>query len=142
MFDIIRSVLSAGGYRLADMQYKIKKLYALGDLTEKEMDQLLALASVGATAEAERPQVLTMLTALAEKITGLETRLKTLEGGENGEETWPAWEPWNGISENYQSGTVVTHKGKTWISTFQGQNVWEPGTVDETFWAEYEEVCL
>jgi hypothetical protein len=31
----------------------------------------------------------------------------------------------------------VTHKGKVWISTFNGQNVWEPGTVGEQFWKEY-----
>ena len=139
MFDIIRSVLSAGGYRLADMQYKIKKLYALGDLTEKEADQLLALASVGATAEAERPEILAILTGLAEKIAGLEERLKTLEGGEE-DSGIAAWKSWDGISTDYQPGAVVTHKGKTWISTFRGQNVWEPGMVDETFWEEYEEV--
>ena len=137
MYDVIRSAIAAGGYRLADMQYKIKKLYALGDLTEKQTDQLLALASVGATAEAERPGVLEMLTGLAEKITGLEVRLKTLEGSEADSGT-AAWKPWDGISEDYRSGSVVTHKGKNWISVFQGQNVWEPGTVDETFWAEYK----
>ena len=137
MFDIIRSVLSAGGYRLADMQYKIKKLYALGDLTEKQTDQLLALAAVGATAEAERPELLEMLTGLAEKIAGMEVRLKTLEGGE-ADSGIPAWKPWDGISEDYRNGSVVTHKGKNWISVFQGQNVWEPGAVDETFWAEYK----
>ena len=43
MFDVIKSAISAGGYKLADMQYKIKKLYVLGDLTEAEMDELLAL---------------------------------------------------------------------------------------------------
>lgn len=141
MFEIIRSVLSAGGYKLADMQYKIKKLYALGDLTEAQTDQLLALADLGATAEAERPEVLTMLAGLAEKIAGLEARLKTLEGGEE-DSGIAAWKPWDGISEAYQPGAMVTHKGKTWVSVFSGQNVWEPGTVDETFWTEYKEESL
>ena len=68
MFDIIRNVISAGGYKLADMQYKIKKLYALGDLTENQLDQLLALADLGASGEAERQEVLIMQTGLAEKM--------------------------------------------------------------------------
>lgn len=140
MFDIIRNVISAGGYKLADMQYKIKKLYALGDLTENQLDQLLVLADLGASAEAERPEVLIMLTGLAEKMEDLENRVQALEGGETGEEEqYPAWKAWDGISRDYQPGAVVSHNGKLWQSVYAGQNVWEPGVTGTGFWEAYQE---
>lgn len=128
-------MIGAGGYKLADMHHKIKKLYAMGDLTEEETDELLSLASAGASPEAERPEVLRMVSSLSEKITALENRVRVLEDSEQAEDS--AWYPWDGISDLYQPGAVVTHRGKHWISTFRGQNVWEPGTVDDSFWAEY-----
>lgn len=41
MYNVIKSVVASGGFKLADIQHKIKKLYALGDLTEAQMDELL-----------------------------------------------------------------------------------------------------
>ena len=139
---MIRSVISAGGYKLADMQYKIKKLYALGDLTEKELDQLLALTDLGVSPEAERPEILTMLTGLAEKLADLENRVRTLEGTDAGEEDqYPVWKTWDGISADYQPGAVVSHMGKLWQSVYAGQNVWEPGVTGDRFWTEYREAA-
>lgn len=56
----------------------------------------------------------------------------------------PEWEPWDGISTDYQTGAVVTHNGKYWQNVLDGmQNTWEPGGVgiDERYWKEitYEE---
>lgn len=56
MFDIIKSAISAGGYKLTDIMRKIKKLYILGDLTEAQTDELLAMASGGVSTDAERPE--------------------------------------------------------------------------------------
>lgn len=138
MYNVLKTVISAGGYKLADVQYKIKKLYALGDLTEEEMDELLALAMAGVSADAERPEVLQMIQTLASRMDTLEAAVASMTGG-SGETTteYPAWQPWDGISDNYQHGAIVAHIGKLWLSTYVGQNVWEPGTVDERFWAEY-----
>lgn len=135
MFNVMKGVISAGGYKLAEICYKVKKLYLLGDITELEMDQLLRLASAGVSAEAERPEVLALIRTLAEAVEALNARVKALEGGEDGpnEENSP-WKPWDGISKDYQPGAVVSHNGKLWESVFGGQNVWEPGAVDETFW--------
>ena len=47
MFELIKSVISAGGYKLAEIQHKIKKMYFYNDLTEAQMDELLALAAGG-----------------------------------------------------------------------------------------------
>ena len=142
MYDVIKSAIAAGGYKLADMQHKIKKLYVLGDLTEAEMDELLAMASGGVSVDAERPETLQMIHTLDEKITALDERVTALEGKpvepDVPEGDYPEWKPWDGISKDYQPGAIVSHKGELWKSTYEGQNVWEPGTVDERFWVKYD----
>ena len=137
MYNIIKSVIETGGYKLADIQYKAKKMYLLGDLTESQCDELIALASGGANPDAERPEVMEMLRALYDRIDAIEKRL---DGGDEPvpEEEYEEWMPWDGISNKYQYGAVVRHNGKLWESTLHGQNVWEPGTVGtESMWREY-----
>ena len=137
MYEIMKSVISAGGYKLAEIQHKIKKRYAIGDLTGEEMDQLLALAAGGVSADAERPEVMAMLLSLAERIEALEKKLN--ESAEPGTETpeYEAWKPWDGMSNKYQHGEIVSHNGKLWQSVFAGQNVWEPGAAGtDSLWAE------
>lgn len=136
MFELIKSVISAGGYKLTDIQYKVKKLYLLGDITEAEMDELLHMASGGVSADAERPGMLTMIQTLAEEIEALKERVTALEGGEPEVIEHPAWKPWDGISKDYQTGAIVSHNGVLWQSVFTGHNVWEPGTA-ENLWVKY-----
>ena len=150
MINIIKGVISAGGYKLTDIQHKIKKLFILGDLTETEMDELLAMASGGVSADAERPETLKLIHTLAAEIEALKGRVKALEGNKEETDTEPGedteavkyadWKPWNGISNDYQPGAVVAHNGELWISDYQGQNVWEPGTPGtEKLWLKYTE---
>jgi hypothetical protein len=139
MVNVIKSVITAGGYKLADVQHKIKKMYMFGDITEAEMDELLSLAADGVSSDAERPEVLAMLKSLSDKIDALTARVTVLEGGEEPEPEYPAWEPWDGISDKYQKGAIVTHKGAVWESIFNGQNVWEPGTQGtESMWVLFD----
>lgn len=144
MYDILKSVISAGGYKLADIQHKIKKLFVLGDLTEDQADELLVLASAGVSADAERPETLKLIQTLAGEIEALKERVTALEGGkeddgEDGEQaTYPEWKPWDGISNDYQIGAIVSHNGELWQSDYAGQNVWEPGTPGtEALWVKY-----
>jgi hypothetical protein len=153
MYKILESVISTGGYKLAEIQHKVKKMYLLGDLTEDQMDALLSKASAGVSPDAERPETIAMLQTLLEKIEALDKRVKDLETAENPEEPedpenpdtpepseYPAWEPWNGISNQYQPGSIVTHNGQVWESIFQGQNVWEPGAQGtENLWVIHTE---
>ena len=135
MYNVIKSVITSGGFKLADIQHKIKKLYALGDLTEAQMDELLGAASGGVNTDAERPDVLEMLKKLSDRVDALEEMLNG-----NAEETgYSEWAAWDGISDNYQPGAIVSHGGKLWQSVYEGQNVWEPGAagIDERFWVEY-----
>lgn len=140
MYNVLKSVITAGGFKLADIQHKIKKLYALGDLTETQMDELLMLTSGSVSADAERPETLAMLRSLSARVDALEARLITLEGGETAEPAaYPEWTQWDGISDQYQPGAIVSHGGKLWQSAYAGQNVWEPGAagIDARFWTEY-----
>lgn len=148
MFKIMQSVIHAGNFKLADMRYKVNKLYVQGDLTEEQADQLMALASGGVSPDAERPETLKLIQTLSDKITALEDRVKKLEGGGEDPDVpvdpdapveHPEWTPWDGISSDYQPGAIVKHNGKVWISTFAGQNVWEPGVVGVGFWEEYKD---
>ena len=138
MYDILKSVISAGGYKLAEIGHKIKKLFVLGDLNEAQMDELLAMASAGVSTDAERPENLELIQTLAEKVEALESRVAALEGGDDAEQSeYAEWKPWDGISDKYQPDAVVSHNGKLWKSTFAGQNVWEPGVAGtESLWVE------
>ena len=138
MYDILKSVISAGGYKLTDILHKVKKLYILGDLTEEQMDELLAMASGGVSADAERPETLKLIHTLADEIKALEARVKALEGGGEEEPTIADWKPWDGISKDYQKGAIVSHNGELWKSVFNGQNVWQPGTAcTENLWVKH-----
>ena len=139
MYEIFKNRIAAGGYQLADIQQRMKKLYALGDLTQEQLDELMALSQGNASADAERPETLRMLRELAERVKNLEDKLGDPEDG-TGEEAaeYEEWTPWDGISDKYQYGAIVRRNGKLWISVFKGQNVWEPGTPGtESMWVEY-----
>lgn len=145
MYNIFKNRIAAGGYQLADVQYRIKKLYALGDLTEEQTDELLSMSQRYASADAERPEVLTMLRTLSARIEAIEKKLGAEEstpedntGSDTPVEEYEAWTPWDGVSNKYQPGAIVTHNGKLWQSVHTAQNTWEPGTVGtERLWVEY-----
>lgn len=148
IYEVLKSTISGGNYKLHDVQQRIKRLFVLGDLTEEQTDELLTMASVGASADAERPETLALIQALAESINALEARVAALESGNNsgtddaGDAEPPLyepWKPWDGISKDYQKGAIVSHNGELWQSTLDGQNVWEPGTAGTAlFWHKYD----
>lgn len=129
MYNTLKTLIPAGGYRLSQMQKKIKKLYLLGDLDEKQTDELLSLAAAKISVDSERPSEEEMLVMLAARVSALETKIAELVGSDEGQGTseYPSWTPWDGLSENYAEGAVVSHKGTLWRSVYHGQNVWEPG---------------
>lgn len=137
MYEIIRQVILNGGYKLTDMQGKIKRMYVRGDLTEEQMDELLVMVNGGANPNAERPDTLEMLKSISARLDKVEAKLNALENSGTQPEEYPAWTPWDGVSNNYQPGAIVAHNEKLWQSVFEGQNVWEPGTV--SFWVDYTE---
>lgn len=140
MYKVLKSVISAGGFKLADIQYKVKKLYATGDLSEEQLDELLTMASMGVSTAAERPEVMEMLRSLDERIKALEAKLEGNNGNAEVPAEHEAWKPWDGMGDKYQKGAVVTHKDQLWESIYDGQNVWEPGAAGtESLWVIYEQ---
>lgn len=140
MYEVLKTVIYAGNFKLAEMQHKIKKLYATGDLTEQQLDELLGLATQGVSVDAERPEVLRMLQSLADRVTALEKKLAPQEEPGDEQPEHEAWQPWDGISDKYQPDAVVAHNGYMWKSTYNGQNVWEPGAPGtETMWEKIGE---
>lgn len=72
MKEFIEQVIAKGGYKLDELETKIKKLYILGDLTESEMDELLALAanSVDNSAQVD---MFALIVDLQHRVEALET---------------------------------------------------------------------
>lgn len=72
MYQIIKNVISRGGYDLKGVLEKIDTLWAQQRFTDEQHTELVALARHGATAEKSVDLVL--------KIAELEARIRTLEG--------------------------------------------------------------
>lgn len=140
--SILENVIKSGKFDLARATTLIESGYVAGEYSEEERMELLALRDQHLRPESQAPEMLEVLLRLEEKYAALEERVKALEGngnaepGETEEETYPAWEPWNGIDTRYQPGDKVTHNGLVWESIFHGQNTWEPGAIGtEALWA-------
>lgn len=150
MFEVIKNVINAGEFKLADIQEKIKRMYLLGDISEEQFVELLSLSAEKVSIDAERPEMLAILKTLDKRLKSLEDRISALEAASKEDEqpespegeivtpVYEKWEPWNGISNKYQPGAVVEHNGTIWQSVFTGQNVWEPGTIGtDKMWIKY-----
>ena len=77
--------------------------------------------------------------ALTLRVQELEKKLQDVDIPEieegDPEEKYETWAVWDGVSNKYQLGAVVEHNGVIYESTFNGQNVWEPGTTGtEALW--------
>lgn len=140
MYEIIKNVITAGDYKLAEIQHKVKKLYILGDITEAQLDELMALSQQNATAEAERPETLAMILNLAARVESLEKKLAAQGDTETEAQEYDEWvQPIAGLTDDYKYGAIKRHSGKLWRSIYKGQNVWEPGIPGtEALWVEYE----
>lgn len=148
MYEIIKSVIEGGVFKLNDLSNKIDTLWVGGKLTDEERENLISLMSDHLNPATEAPQDYELLARqiaeLKETVSSLSDRVTALEGRETESEeptgvVIPEWEPWDGISDQYQYGAVVTHNGKYWQNVLSGQqNVWEPESVgvDERYWKE------
>lgn len=143
MYQAIKTQISLGNFKLIDMKKRIERFYLIGAISADQMDELLSMAAEKANPDTERPELMQLILSLFAKVEALTARVKVLEDGNaaddsgNGSVDYPAWEPWDGLSDRYQSGAIVSHIDRLWESTFPGQNVWEPGTVGDQFWIPY-----
>lgn len=144
MYEIIKNIIENGTFRVSDLTNKIDTLWAESKLSDEERNQLVQMMTDYLNPASEAPELKEMHERLETRVNVLEAEAQALKGeepggGEEGTVTVPAWEPWDGISNKYQYGAVVTHNGKYFLDVLQEmQNTWEPESagVDERYWKE------
>ena len=122
MFTTFQAIINAGGYDLADLSERIKTLYAMGELTEDEMTQLLDSAAANANQDAMLPDVSERVGALETRIAAVEERVGKLKTGdvEPGEpeqpaDEWPEWVRPTSKDTQYRKGDKVTFNGQHYV---------------------------
>lgn len=122
MFATLQTIINAGGYDLADLTERIKTMYAMGELTEEEMKQLLDSAAANADQDVLLPDVSERVGALETRIAAVEERVGKLEAGgvEPGEpeepvDEWPEWVRPTSKDTQYRKGDQVTFNGRHYM---------------------------
>ena len=122
MFETVQTIINGGGYDLADLSERIKTLYAMGELTEEEMKQLLDSATANANQDAMLPDMSERVGALETRIAAVEERVGKLEAGgaEPGEpeqpvDEWPEWVRPTSKDTQYRKGDKVTFNGRHYV---------------------------
>lgn len=145
MYNVFKQVIEDKNYKLGEIVKKINTIWVEEGFSDEQREELIELARKNANIGAETPEMIEMLRSLSEDVEGLKERVEKLENGEPVtppiEEEYPAWKPWDGLSKDYQKDAKVSHNGKKYISTYDGQNIWEPGVpgIDERYWSEVVE---
>lgn len=132
MFTTFQTIINAGGYDLADLIQRIKTMYAMSELTEDEMGQLLEKARDNAKPDYSYAPLADRVKAIEEWETAVEERLAKLEGtstdpGEPEEpaDEWPEYKQPTGAHDAYHVGDKITYKGKHYTCILDGC-VWTP----------------
>ena len=122
MFETFQTIITAGGYDLADLTERIKTLYAMGELSEDEMTQLLDSAAANADQDILLPDMSERVGALETRIAAVEERVGKLETGdvEPGEpeepaDEWPEWVRPTSKDTQYRKGDKVTFNGQHYV---------------------------
>ena len=119
MFATFQTIINAGGYDLTDLTERIKTLYAIGELSDEEMTQLLDSAAANANQDAMLPDVSERVGALETRIAAVEERVGKLEAGgvesdepEEPADEWPEWVRPTSKDTQYNKGDKVTFNGR------------------------------
>jgi len=133
MFETFQTLINAGGYDLADLTQRIKTLYAMSELTEDEMKQLLEQAQTNAKPDDSYAPLADRVKAIEEWETTVEERLSKLESGlstdpgepEEPSDEWPEYKQPTGAHDAYHVGDKITYNGKHYTCIYDGC-VWTP----------------
>ena len=123
MYQIVKTLIEAGGYDLADLLHRIDVLYARGRLTDEERENLYELARTGANPDDSLPDVTERVGAVEERVAELEARVTAIEDGTMtpgsqgppAEEEWPEWVRPTSKDEYYHKGDKVTFEGARYV---------------------------
>lgn len=151
MYSILKSIIMSQKEPNDALYHKIDVAWANGDITDEEKMELDQLVFQYRNLQVQAPDLAELYNRLYEKCNAMSEEIEILKasveklqsGGtdpadpeEPQEVKIPKWEAWDGISDKYQTGAVVKHKGKYYQNVLEGmQNTWEPGTtgVDERY---------
>ncbi len=143
MYGNLKRVILGGKYRLSEMVEKVNLMWAESLISDEERGELMELAQQNLNPATQAPEMAELVQRLLERCDALEERVAALErGGVEGPaeaDEWPEWRPWDGISDRYQPGAQVTHRGVRYVSIYEGQNVWVPGALgSDALWRKEE----
>lgn len=143
MFETIQTVIDIGEYDLADLAQRIKTLYALGELSEEEMTQLLDSAAANADQDTMLPDMSERVGALEIRIAAVEDRVGKLEAGgvepdepKEPVDEWPEWVRPTSKDTQYRKGDKVTFNGQHYVC--QKNNVSSSPDEDPKRWTLVE----
>lgn len=130
MFETVQTIINARGYNLIDLTKRIKTLYAMGELTDEEMKQLLEQAQTNAKPDDSYAPLADRVKAIEEWETTVEERLSKLETGSSTEpevpaNEWPEYKQPTGAHDAYHVGDKITYNGKHYTCLMDGC-VWTP----------------
>ena len=133
MLETFQTIINAGGYDLADLTERIKTMYAMGELTEDEMEQLIEQAQTNAKPDDSYAQLNERVTAIETWQREVEDRLDKLESGSSTEpgepkepaDEWPEYVQPTGAHDAYHVGDKITYNGKHYTCIYDGC-VWTP----------------
>ena len=122
MFETLQTLINAGDYDLTDLSERIKTLYAIGELSEEEMTQLLDSSAANANQDAMLPDVSERVGALETRLAAVEERVGKLEAGgvepdepEEPADEWPEWVRPTSKDTQYRKGDKVTFNGRHYM---------------------------
>ena len=122
MFETLQTIINSGDYDLTDLTQRIKTLYALGELSEEEMTQLLDSAAANANQDAMLPDMSERVGALETRMAAVEERVGKLEAGgvepvepEEPVDEWPEWVRPASKDTQYRKGDKVTFNGRHYL---------------------------
>ena len=135
MFATFQTIINSGGYDLADLTERIKTMYAMGELTEDEMEQLLKQAQNNAKPDDSYAPLADRVKAIETWQREVEERLDKLVSGsstdpselEEPADEWPEYKQPTGAHDAYHVGDKITYNGNHYTCVLDGC-VWTPDT--------------
>ena len=133
MLETFQTIINAGDYDLTDLTERIKTMYAMGELTEDEMKQLLEQAQANAKPDYSYAPLADRVKAIETWQREVEERLDKLESGsstdpselEEPADEWPEYKQPTGAHDAYHVGDKITYNGKHYTCVLDGC-VWTP----------------
>ena len=129
MYEIIKSVITAGNYELTAMLKKIDTIWVQGGITDDQRTELIALArdkadpaNSYASTQEQIANIYAMLDALTARVTALESN--DAEPTEPDDE-WPEYVQPTGAHDAYNTGAKISQNGERYICKMDGC-VWPP----------------